>query len=1101
MHSETGPTVDAVDLEPWVDEDSWLPVEPDPEISDGARHRIELVRPGPTSLRWLRETVARLQADDRLRPVTVLVPSPYVGIVVRRALAVDGCANVEITMLQQLVARIVGFGAGIRRRAPLNGVVERVAVRKALRLDQTGLLRGVAEQRSVHDALVGLFRELARLDDVEPTLAALAARGDVTSATVQAFRHFKDLTRAYYDVPERTRLATGMLEQQQGRRRHCVGALVLYLPPRLDGPSLTLLGRLGRDVPIVAGLARVDEAEPDASQHEVAEHLATALRTEVQAGPDQTPAAAVTPSLLLVSAPSPTEEVHQVVRRIAVDLEDGVPLWRVGVLTAQDEPYGSLVREALDAAELPWQATIGRPLSTSRLARSFLDLLALPERRFARDAVLEWLGGRPPLNEPADDPLLCVPRSAWERISRDAQVVEGADQWLQRCQSYAARRLADTRPADPVPASAVPANVTHALRIAEIVAELERATRPPTDGAPWADFVAWAEDLRARYLPLAPAWSASEHTASLDFDRALASLADAEPIEPGITARAFRVALEAILDERAVPEGRAGVGIAVGRVGSVMGAQFDRLYVLGAAEGSLPARPPADPLTMADLGPDLLGRQQRFRLDDRRAWLATLAAADHGRIIVSYARSNGAARAAYPSRWLLELAARLEGRSIYASDVARLVTTGRPWLLWLASTHDALSRVPRALGGDTHDRIAAGSLADLRLADLLAWRTRGRDLAHHPLAARPELPLAAALRATRARRSRAFTPYDGNLAELAGLSRRMIRAFENGTASATAVERWSGCHFQYLLQNVVRVRPTDRPEEQWRIDSGERGGLFHRILDRFYRELAASGRLRGPVVFGPADHRRIEQLAGEESAALERAGKVGHPLTWQAEREEILADLHELLERETAWGAETGVVPALFEHRFGYEDQASWPAATVTLADGRRVSFLGAVDRVDFGPDDAVPLRALIVDYKSGSNWSYKEIKDDPLLGGRHVQLALYARALRAAVEQEHGAEQAARAEIQAEYRFVSSRGEFKRLPVLSTPELDGALDRVVQRVADGVARGVFLPVPGEEDWEGRLKNCAYCAYDRVCTTNRGTAWERKSAEVELILG
>jgi hypothetical protein len=215
--------------------------------------------------------------------------------------------------------------------------------------------------------------------------------------------------------------------------------------------------------------------------------------------------------------------------------------------------------------------------------------------------------------------------------------------------------------------------------------------------------------------------------------------------------------------------------------------------------------------------------------------------------------------------------------------------------------------------------------------------------------------LANALRAMRARRSRAFTRYDGNLGELTGLSKRMSRAFDGGVTSASAVERWSGCHFEYLLRNVVGVRRTDRPEERWRIGHDERGNLFHRILDRFYRALAKQGRLTGPIKFGPADHLAIEQIAADEIMVLETTGKTGHLLTWDAERESILADLHALLEWEQAWSIESGVVPALFEHCFGYDEApapdrpAGWPAATVTLEDGRRVTFLGQVDRVDFG--------------------------------------------------------------------------------------------------------------------------------------------------------
>src|SRR5215210_1019717 len=95
----------------------------------------------------------------------------------------------------------------------------------------------------------------------------------------------------------------------------------------------------------------------------------------------------------------------------------------------------------------------------------------------------------PRTSRPAADPLMSTPRSAWERLSRDAQVVEGADQWSRRCRAYAAGRLArGARTPD--------ADAEHAEQIADAVAELEVATRPPADGAAWDDFVEWAADLR-----------------------------------------------------------------------------------------------------------------------------------------------------------------------------------------------------------------------------------------------------------------------------------------------------------------------------------------------------------------------------------------------------------------------------------------------------------------------------------------------------------------------------------------------------------------------------------------------------------------------------
>jgi hypothetical protein len=159
------------------------------------------------------------------------------------------------------------------------------------------------------------------------------------------------------------------------------------------------------------------------------------------------------------------------------------------------------------------------------------------------------------------------------------------------------------------------------------------------------------------------------------------------------------------------------------------------------------------------------------------------------------------------------------------------------------------------------------------------------------------------------------------------------------------------------------------------------------------------------------------------------------------------------------------------------------------------------VDRVDLGPTDQSPRRAVVIDYKSGRADSFSGLEDDPLLGGRLIQLALYTRAVRAALAAEAGPAVAETAEISAEYRFVSSRGGFTRLPIVASAGLDRQLDRVVQRVADGIQRGVFLPVPGPEDGDRGPENCRYCDFDRVCATNRTEVWARKHHQAEQGLG
>src|SRR5205823_2641194 len=73
-----------------------------------AMHAIQLTRPGPCSLAWLQAAVAALQVEDHLARVTVVVPSPYLGLVARQALAARGCANVRTAVLREVAAQVAG---------------------------------------------------------------------------------------------------------------------------------------------------------------------------------------------------------------------------------------------------------------------------------------------------------------------------------------------------------------------------------------------------------------------------------------------------------------------------------------------------------------------------------------------------------------------------------------------------------------------------------------------------------------------------------------------------------------------------------------------------------------------------------------------------------------------------------------------------------------------------------------------------------------------------------------------------------------------------------------------------------------------------------
>src|ERR1700716_2667388 len=121
------------------------------------------------------------------------------------------------------------------------------------------------------------------------------------------------------------------------------------------------------------------------------------------------------PSVSVIRAPDPAEEIREVVRSIGRDLDgaEPVPLHRTGVLYRQTDPYGQLVRDSLTLAGLPWSALEGRTLAESRPGQALLSLLEIRQRDFVRETVLGWIDAAP---------FACagLPGAAWDRLSRAA---------------------------------------------------------------------------------------------------------------------------------------------------------------------------------------------------------------------------------------------------------------------------------------------------------------------------------------------------------------------------------------------------------------------------------------------------------------------------------------------------------------------------------------------------------------------------------------------------------------------------------------------------------------------------------------------------------
>ena len=450
-----------------------------------------------------------------------------------------------------------------------------------------------------------------------------------------------------------------------------------------------------------------------------------------------------------------------------------------------------------------------------------------------------------------------------------------------------------------------------------------------------------------------------------------------------------------------------------------------------------------------------LARRERVREADRRGFLGALAAADGGRVTLSYARSDGAARAMYPSRWLLEVVSQRGGHDrLRLGAAAPARRSGGPGCCGSPPPTTACC----AVGG--RRRCRPPTWPTCRLASVVAWRTRhGATCAITRWPQRAELPLGAALRAARARRSAAFTAYDGNLAELAGSSRLMVaRLRAGGTSRRPASSAGRPATSSTCFRTCCGSRRPAAPRTSGRSRRSSAASVVHEILEPFFRELHDGRAASAPATASPRPTTRGSTRSRPSVfAGSRRQGRTGHPLAWENARAAILADLHALLEQDQAWReprAGAGPLRAAVRPPDDAELVAGRDADPRRRPDGRR----SAAHRPDRRRRRAPRRRALIIDYKTGGVGLVRRHRRGPALGGRHLQLALYAQALlRASLDDEPS-----RWDVAAEFRFVTARGgssaSRSRRPRRSTR----GLAQVLQWVADGVGAGVFLPVPGD---------------------------------------
>ena len=1009
----------------------------------------------------LERLLSEYQAEDRFAPVTVVVPTTYAGLYLRRDIGRRGLVNVRFMPLARLAELLGASSLAANGQRPLKPPIEFAAVRRAAG-EAAGELEPFRAHPSFHASLRSTFRDLRRA--APDVLTALERRRGMSGEIARLYARYCEHTKAYYDREALAEAAAAAVSSGHADTAlTALGPVIAYLPRTLTPSEQRLFDALRDAWRCATILAATGDEEAD-------EILLPAAAPSASSMPPPRPA-----HLLVTSDTG--EEVRSVVRSIAAAAHAGTPFHRMAILYWQQETYAALIAEQLAAAGIPIAGPSTERLAATPVGRMLKGIVDLAGSDLPRESVMRWLTSCPIKSQSAG-----FSPSRWDAISREAGVVAGIEQWRDRLAHYATRQQraakSQSEELSEGRGKELEQSAAEASALRSFMLRLHDNLTRFDEDLTWGTFAKWAEELLGQYLDEESLPSAEQE----NYDTlltALQELAILDEVEDGADVDTFRAAIDQALDRPATRAGALGEGLFVGPVRIAAGLRFDRVYLVGMVEGLVPAQPPDDPL-LPQSERKQAGLPPRSTAAERYDYLAAAAA---GRTrVLTFARGNNIAmREQHPSRWFLEEASHLYGSPVYPSMLSGSHDLGslreQPWFEEVVSAQHGINTVSASQPADIHD---------YDLHQLSHWRRLGNAIDAHHLA-QSEAVLTRALEMQRARNAKPLTRWDGDLTSAISPSGR-IGLSNREFFSPTRLQTWATCPFRYFLSNVLGIAAPEQPEEVATISALERGSLLHAILESFIRAAQEQGTISLPDQPWTDDHRhQLTKIAEEEFQQAEQRGVTGKPLLWELARDEMLSDLERFLKEDAKLRKKHGVSPHAVENAFGFsrnENQTPLESVEWSSAKTGTLRFRGFIDRIDLSPSGDT---ALVLDYKTGGTSSYANMNKDPVQRGKLLQLPVYGLAARQLLGDG--------VNIKVAYWFVTEKGNFKTRP--PTPktleEMLDAFSAVVGTITDGIGAGLFPANPGKGGG-----NCRYCEFKNLCPTRRELHWQRKCNDPRL---
>ncbi len=768
----------------------------------------------------------------------------------------------------------------------------------------------------------------------------------------------------------------------------------------------------------------------------------------------------------LVTVSGANDEIEVVAKEILVLVhERGIPFHDVGVVGRTLAGYEDVLPRVFSAHGIPFQAILRRPLSQYPFPQTLLRFLALRLPDSDRNAIFDVLHS-PFVNWQTFCPDVATPRpDVWEQLSRQIGIERGLQERERLIRFFETgvpmphkrRQGEDTIAGEEV------RTLWHVLdRLTQLLAVFP-------EEAGWDVFADQAMEFMDRVL-MGPSSDivdcelrivdreSTENNPQLEVYQTvrecLAEIRVLADVSGPVSYAEFHATLGRFMEERSTRNpSQAGSGVRVVDAMAARGLSFRFLFVIGLTDHVFPRHIREDGF-FRDSARRFLDVHLGFKIqektggyDEEKLLFYLLMHAVRDGVTLVAQRSDEEGRTTIPSWYLQEVERCMPGLAVM--DVPRSVL-------------QKSQATP--------------------FADEARWTPRERLLRHllqrhKPARATSEEPEwwkvmengLAALRDQESDRPH-LTAYDG-------LTGPLQEYWKGLTLSATSLQRYATCPFQYFVRNVLGLHvPGTMPRSQGP-GALEVGTLLHEILKEWYGHLAQHGWFAQEAPPDCKPFGIMKQVAESAFREFEQQNAVGPALLWKMRQEQIMNMLERIFEQDQREMGDEWL-PVLFEIPLNGEMSVRVSNGTASL------SISGQLDRVDWSSSRR---QYRIIDYKftGGSVMTDKTLVRDVVQGTR-LQPLLYmelaGQGIPPLLEQRLGAGKDGRAVTCEGIRFyvVAPRElpeERGFAPVAFTAETRAGIapqtETLMTTLVEGIRQGKFFIVPG--------RHCDWCDVRAVC--------------------